>query len=133
MRTLSTSNLWLQGSSCIYNMNSRPTTPIHTCEILTQDGPLMPVESIFPVDHYSALGKLLRITSYMIKFINLHTNNKFTQLQIEKYWLKNQQKQHYPLVYEALTLNSFENKFQDSRKFISDRNLFLDKNQIIRS
>ena len=43
MRTLSTSNLWLQDSSCIYNMNSRPTIPIHTCEILTQDGPLMPV------------------------------------------------------------------------------------------
>ena len=91
------------------------------------------MESIFSVDRYSTLGKLLRITNYVIKFIKLRTNNKFAPLQSEKYWLKNQQKQHYPLVYEALTLNSFENKFQDSRKFISDLNLFLDENQVIRS
>ena len=133
LRTLSTSNLWLKGPSWLCDISHQSVIPIQNCEILTQDVDLIPANSIFPIDSYSKLGKLLRITNYVIKFINLRTNDKFASLKGEQYWLRNQQKQHYPLVYEALTLNSFENKFQDSRKFISDLNLFLDENQIIRS
>ena len=47
--------------------------------------------------------------------------------------MRNQQIKHYPLVYETVRLNSSENKYQESRKFISDLNLFLDEDQLLRS
>ena len=69
----------------------------------------------------------------MIQFINLCSHNKFVHLSGATYWVCNQQIKHYPLVYEAVRLNSSENKYQESRKFISDLNLFLDEDQLLRS
>ena len=93
-------------------------------EILTQDVPTLQSEPIFHVDRFTSLCKLLRVTDYVIKFINLNS---------EHYWLQHQQIQHYPLVYEALTLDSYENKYCSSHKFIADLNLFLDDKKIIHS
>ena len=69
----------------------------------------------------------------MIKFINCCSRNKYPHLNSEHYWLQHQQIQHYPLLYEALTLDSYKNKYCLSRKFIADLNLFLDDKKIIRS
>ena len=85
------------------------------------------------VDRYSTLNKLQRVTDKVIQFINLCSNNKFVHLSSATYWVRNQQINHYPLVYEAVRLNSSENKYQESRKFISDLNLFLDEDQLLRS
>ena len=134
VKNLASSQLWLAGPSWICCPDQFPKPVVtHISEILTQDIPLIRQDPIFPVDRYSTLNKLQRVTDKVIQFINLCSNNKFVHLSSATYWVRNQQIQHYPLVYEAVRLNSSENKYQESRKFISDLNLFLDEDQLLRS
>ena len=134
VKNLVSLQLWLGGPSWICCPDQLPKPVVtHISEILTQDIPLIRQDPIFPVDRYSKLSKLQRVTDKVIQFINLCSHNKFVHLSSATYWVRNQQIKHYPLVYEAVRLNSSENKYQESRKFISDLNLFLDEDQLLRS
>ena len=134
VKNLVSSQLWLGGPSWICCPDQFPKPVVtHISEILTQDILLIRQDPIFPVDQYSTLSKLQRVTDKVIQFINLCSHNKFVHLSSATYWVRNQQIKHYPLVYEAVRLNSSENKYQESRKFISDLNLFLDEDQLLRS
>ena len=134
VKTLASSQLWLHGPSRICHPDQF-LEPIvtHISEIVTQDVPVVRQKSIFLVDRYSRLSKLKRVTDRVIQFINLCSHNKFAHLTNATYWIRNQQIQHYPFVYEAVQLPLFENKYKESRNFISDLNLFLDDNHILRS
>ena len=135
VKTLASSELWLRGPRWLSCPENWPGTPIQVkiSEILTQDVPILQFEPIFQVDRFSSLRKLLRVTDCVIKFINCCSQNRYSHLSSEHYWLQQQQIQHYPLVYEALSLDSYENKYCSSRKFIADLDLFLDDKKIIRS
>lgn len=69
------------------------------------------IEPLFDVNKYSSLEKILRVTSYILRFVNnARTKNKKLSgnLQVkemkmaETYWLKHIQKNHFPEEIQAL-------------------------------
>ena len=134
METLRSSDLWKSGPQWLSNEADWPETQfkVSITEIITQNIPVEPISSIFPVEKYSSLTKFMNITDVVFKFLQTIFPGKFSSLNSSDYWLRNQQQVHYPLVYEALKLKSSENKYNESRKFISNLSLYLDDKGIIR-
>ena len=134
LKTLRLSEIWKRGPQWLSNCEEWPSTlfKVKMSEIITQDVQTEPVVAIFDVERYSKLSKLLRVTDYVLKFLKIYLPGRFEHLNSCQYWLHCQQRQQYPLVYEALLCQSHENKYLDSWKFITDLGLYLDESGIIR-
>ena len=73
------------------------------------------------------------MTQYAVRFLQRCNTQKFQTFDALQYWIKHEQRTHYPLVYLARKTESHENKYQGSHMFFVDLNLFLDDQGIIRS
>ena len=86
VKTLASSQLWSRGPLWICYPDQFPQPVVtHISEIVTQDVPRILQEPIFPVDRYSKLSKLQRVTDKVIQFINLCSHNKFSHLSSATY------------------------------------------------
>ena len=101
-------------------------------EVITQDIQTEAAVTLLDIGSFSDLNKLLRVTDFVLKFIELCKSINFDHLDGCQYWLCCQQQQ-YPLVYESLESQSYEDIYLDSRKFIAELGLYLDHAAIIRS
>ena len=88
--------------------------------------------TIIPVDKYSDLNKLFRVTALVFKFISILKKSDVTEhLELaRKYWFKIEQRKH--LVDETKFLNDYK-KSVNVPKNVTNLNLFLDNDGIMRS
>ena len=86
--------------------------------------------SLFDINGYSEFNKVIRVTNYCFKFINKCKGNiKYDAL---KYWLLHIQKKEFPEEISLLQTNNPKFKPGVNLSLISDLNLFLDSEGIIR-
>lgn len=91
-------------------------------------------EPVFPVDRYSNINKLLRITALLLKYLNKLRKIEKSQTQLineaRVYWLKFEQKRYYSDEINFLVDNSNNDSVPKS---VNNLNLFLDSEGLLRS
>ena len=102
-------------------------------EIVTQDVQLPQMIPIFDRNRFSDFDKMISVTEKVFEFLERCSKGKLKFPSANLYWIKLEQRTHYPLVYECLEKSSSGEKFKESRKFIQDLGLYLDKDGLIRS
>ena len=102
-------------------------------EITTQQVILSKVEPIFSVNRYSSLRKLFGVTEQLFKHLELRLKGRFKAPQVSVYWIRTEQRVHYPHVYHCLKNSEKGEGYKESLKFIQDLALYLDQQGIIRS
>ena len=107
--------------------------PVVVNEIVTQRFEAPVVGHFLPVNRYSSLEKLFNVTSIVFKYLELRTEGKLKMPQASVYWIRNEQKVHYPLVYSCLKESQGGDQYRESKQFIKDLSLYLDSNGILRS
>jgi len=92
-----------------------------------------PKENIFPIEKFSDMNKLLRVTSLVIKFVNLLRRSNRTMLEnmnaARLYWIKTEQSKYFSN--EVTFLKNPTKK--NVPNLIKNLNLFLDENNVLRS
>lgn len=141
LRQLKQSEMWTHGPKWLLDKDSWPNPAVveddHTIpfigEIVTQNFRVEVPEPIFPVNSYSTLKRLYRVTTLVFEFIRKLRPGALSCETPEAYWRRCEQRTHYPLVVRCLQKDSHENMYQSSWRFIRDLNLYLDKDGILRS
>lgn len=102
-------------------------------EVVTQQVDIPKVVPIFPVNRYSDIKKLFQVTTTVFKFLETSSKGQRKLPQASVYWIRNEQRTHYPLVYHCLGNSSGKEPDKGSRQFIKDLCLYLDDNGLLRS
>lgn len=121
---------WLKGS-CESWPEEEPMNVTKTLSVLAiQQNRIQINETVFPVDKYSSLEKILRVTAWIYRFVyNLKNKNNKRSLSLtamelresENYWIKTTQKQYFHNEISAL----IEGKNLESSSTIITLNPFL--------
>ena len=99
-------------------------------------------ETILPIDKYSSIREVYRITNKVAKaFRRWYENCKafsdkpreWVHFSAERHYILAAQCSNYPLVYECLLRKPTQEQFSSARKFIKDLSLVLDDEGLIRS
>ena len=135
LKTLSDSTMWREGPDWLGNEHEWPNllVQVKVNEILTQEAVVIENPTLLPIEDISCLHTLLRKTELCFKYLRRLRPDIFSKYNARSYWIHQEQLRHYPLVFEALKLESFENRHKESRRFIKDLSLYLDRKKIIRS
>ena len=91
------------------------------------------IETILPIDRFSDVNRLIRVTALVFKFIYMLKKKSKDQCELvnesKLYWLKHEQQTNF--IDEYNFLNSSKTKNVPPR--VNNLNLFLDSNDLIRS
>jgi len=132
-------SFWLNGPE--FFLSDKIQWPVNSLGCLSEDSKILTLctnvksklETIFPVDKYSSLNKLLKVTALVIKFVNLRTKIERTMLQnfndARIYWFKCEQAKYYSN--EIFFLTNPEKK--NVPNLVKNLNLFLDSNGLVRT
>ena len=110
-------------------------------EVLSQVYRAPKVETILPIEEYTNLAKLYRITNFIFKGLKVWYRSALKDQAREKcdfpsaemHYLLAEQQQEYPLVIECLTNKRTQEQFAGTKKFIQDLSLVMDGQGILRS
>ena len=114
---------WPTGSTGCLSLKSKQ---LLTCVTTNKD-----IASIFPVDRYSDINKLLKVTVNILKFVSSfkYTRDiKDINLEAKLYWIKHEQNIHYSEEINFLKSPSNSNV----PPTVKNLNLFLDEHSVIR-
>jgi len=131
------SKLWLQGPACATgNDRGWPTENLgclsRESKILTLNTKVTEIESILPVDRFSSLDKLLRVTANVFKFVALLKKKPKSDLDLRNdakhYWIKQEQTKFFP---DEISFLHKPTKCVPN--LVNNLNLFLDEKYLLRS
>ena len=121
-------------------MNDHETLLVN--EILTEVYFAPKVNTVLPIEEYTDLNKLYRVTNSVFKAFrhwyhfalgNRANPDKCTFPSADKHYLLAAQKQEYPLVFECLLNKRTQEQFSSAIKFIRDLSLVIDDDGFLRS
>ena len=135
---LKVSSLWWKGPHWLEEDSSKwPVQKpylVSAMEITTEIGPQVEsVKKIIDDEKYSDWLKLKNITNCVIKILKIRYPPFASELTAEIYWLRRAQTEHFPLIKELLRGKITKPSNHPSMKMIVDLNLYLDKQDVIRS
>ena len=113
-----------------FQLNSVPKDLYLSCNVAKTE-PV--IESIFPIDKYSNINKVFRVTSYVLKFVDKLQKRKLLSNvdyihRPKMYWLKLEQLKFYSDEIELV-----KKPKKDVPLIVRNLNLFLDNHGILRS
>ena len=136
---LLSNTLWWHGPSWLKGQRGWPQQKDHVaaplvCMEITCEGGVPPVRLTKFMDEarYGSWSKLLRTTDYVLHFIKVKVNPNMT-LNASTYWMRYIQAQHFPLTHDLLAGLTTRPQTNNSQTLIKNLNLYLDRNDIIRS
>ena len=146
---LTNNRLWFNGPSWITNEQGRPQSSttnhiadahINTCPVTEDKQENEGIHNVINVQRYSGFYKLLRVTSYVQRFVHNARNTKDDRItgplseeinSAELRWIKCRQMSTYIDIHHELS--TLQNKASKKTSPIIDTlKLFLDKNDVIR-
>lgn len=138
VKNLSKGTLWKQGPDWLRNKAEWPKitqnfpTPV-VGELITERVEVKVPEPIFPPEQYSSYTKLVNVTKYVIKFLQIKFPGVFSHVTPEKYWLCHEQSVHFPIAKRCILTGMREKQYHNSLQFIKDLNLYIDEQGLLRA